>query len=206
MFKISHVVSHKLEETRHSFIAARSSLYSKVTTAFAVAMKQISLLLLLLTGIAGAHENDDIDSDQHSFGEFMMTGSGDEHDEHNDHDDTQEVRVKWSTDVVLNALMAFGINDTAFRPGQIICPSSNLGSSYKESKVTVGVVGCKLDPLISHYTPQQRKLLQGYHDDDIYESLNCTDTINIAGYFPPVPGTYYKCDYCMHTCIVLHLA
>ena len=88
-------------------------------------------------------------------------------------------------DAIANALAMFGINDTIFRPGQIICPDSNLSSPYKRNRVVIGVVGCFLDPLISQYTLQQRLVLQKHHDDG---EFNCSDAINLAGYYPSIPG------------------
>lgn len=158
-----------------------TSLYLKVHIALRATMQQISLLLLLLIGLGGAHESHS--SDQQIL-EVVRTETVDDHGGGNNN--THEDDAESSNDAILNALMAFGINDTDLRPGQILCPLSNLGSSYKGNQIIVGAVGCRLDPLISHYTAEQKKALKGHHDDS--ESLNCTESIDLAGYFPPIPG------------------
>ena len=153
-------------------------------------MQQISLFLLLVIGLGGAHESHN--SDQQIL-EVERTGNIDDHGGNND---AHEGDTESSNEAILNALMEFGINDTDLRPGQILCPPSNLGSTYKGNRIIVGAVGCRLDPLISHYTTEQKKALKGHHDDD-GESLNCTDSINLAGYFPPIPGiTVTQCPIC----------
>ena len=147
-------------------------------------MQQISLFLLLLIGLGGAraHENLGQDSDQQIL-EAVTTESTDDHVRSSVTLEVDNTESKVN-DGILNALMAFGINDTDLRPGQLLCPSSNLGSSYKGNRIIVGVVGCRLDPVISHYSEEQKRALKGHHD----VSLNCTDSVNLAGYLPPVPG------------------
>ena len=150
--------------------------------ALETAMQQISLLLLLVIGLGGSHE------DQHSNQQLLQIVTTESIGEDGGSNNAQEVDVELSKNAVLNALMAFGINDTDIRPGQILCPPSHLNSSYKGNRIVVGAVGCKLDPLIAHYTEEQKRALKGHHDDD-YISPNCTDSImNLAGYFPPIPG------------------
>ena len=149
-------------------------------------MQQMSLLLLLLIGLSRAHETLDQNSDKQTL-EVERTESVDDDTGPSGSSGALKTDTQLSTsDAILNALMAFGINDTDLRPGQILCPPSNLGSSYKQNCIIVGVVGCELDPVISHYTSEQKRALKGHHSD--YFSLNCTDSINLAGYFPPVPG------------------
>lgn len=93
-----------------------------------------------------------------------------------------------SRSVIEQTLEEFGINDTEFRTGQILCPPSHLrnGSSYKRKRITIGLAGCFIDPLIAQYTPQQRKVLQE-HDNGV---KNCSASLDIAGYFPPIPGMF----------------
>ena len=180
-----------MEESQQSAFMVASYMYvatspytSRCVQALRTIMQHLSLLLLLLIRLGGAHEAHN--SNQQSL-EVMTT------DDHGDYDTLEEVDVESSNSAILNALMAFGINDTDIRPGQILCPPSNLSISYKKNRIVVGAVGCRLDPLISHYTMEQKRVLKGHHD--VNNSLNCTDSINLAGYFPPVPGII-KCQAC----------
>ena len=106
-------------------------------------MQQISLILLLLIGLSRAHESHS--SDQQIL-EVVRTETADDH-EGNNNIHKGDAESSNESDAILNALMAFGINDTDLRPGQILCPPSNLGSSYKGNRIVVGAVGCRLDPL-----------------------------------------------------------
>ena len=139
-------------------------------------------LLLLLLGTGGAHDQ----NSEEQILEVVPT----EPERVDDYVITSGILQKGIelsvNDAILNALVAFGINDTDLRPGQLLCPKSNLGSSYKRNQIIVGAVGCRLDPLIAQYSTEQKKALKGHHSDNV--SLNCSDAVHLAGYFPPVPG------------------
>jgi hypothetical protein len=143
-------------------------------------MQLLSLLLLLLLG---THVDNHQDSDQQIL-EVVTTESVDDYTINSGILKKSGVELSVN-DAILNALVAFGINDTDLRPGQLLCPVSELGSSYKRNRIIVGVVGCRLDPLIAEYSAEQKRALKGNNGD---VSLNCTDSVNLAGYFPPVPG------------------
>ena len=96
-------------------------------------------------------------------------------------------RSDLDTSIIQNILEAFGINDTEFRPGQLMCPPTNLSGGYKEKTITIGMAGCLIDPPISQYTSQQRALLKMHHDTG---AVNCSDTAGLAGYIPPIAGIY----------------
>ena len=132
-------------------------------------------LLLLLLGFVSAHDDDNRNVEFTNTNPMMEdTGYYSEHG------------ADLDATIVQNVLEAFGINDTEFRPGQLMCPPTNLTGMYKEKTITIGMAGCLIDPLISQYTSQQRKLLRMHHDAS---EVNCSDTAGLAGYLPPIAGT-----------------
>ena len=146
-------------------------------------------MLLLLLGTGGAHV-DESDNHQNSDQQVLEVVAT-EPERVDDYVITSGILLNFEgielsvNDAILNALVAFGINDTDLRSGQLLCPMSRLGSSYKRNRIIVGAVGCRLDPLIAQYTAEQKRALTGqYHN----VSLNCSDAVHLAGYFPPVPG------------------
>lgn len=148
-------------------------------------MQLLSLfLLLLLLGTGGAHDQNSeeqilevVATEPERVDDYVITSGILQ----NGIDSKSSVN-----NAILNALVAFGINDTDLRPGQLLCPTSNLGSSYKSNRIIVGAVGCRVDPLIAQYSTEQKNALKGYRSDNV--SLNCSDAVYLAGYFPPVPG------------------
>lgn len=155
-------------------------------------MQLLSLFLLLLLGTGGAH----VDNHQNSEKQILEVVAT-EPERVDDYVITSGILQKGIessvNDAILNALVTFGINDTDLRPGQLLCPTSHLGGSYKRNRIIVGAVGCRLDPLIAQYTTEQKKALKGHHN----VSLNCSDAVHLAGYFPPVPGSYNNNSACL---------
>lgn len=141
------------------------------------------LILLLLTGIVRAHQLHDQRATFASDQNATVTENLDE-EIVGEHAGVEQNRI-----ALQNALVAFGINDTELNSGQIICPPSNLSSDYKRTKVVIGVAGCLMDPLISQYTVKQRQILKA-HDE---EESNCSETVNLAGYLPPIAGIKHYC-------------
>ena len=151
-----------------------------VATA-AITMQHISFILLLFVGFCGSLEDSDSSSRLFELKPETIEDVGVEGELQTNltrEDDEQN-------SAILNTLMAFGIDDVEFRAGQILCPLSNYSSANKRRRIVLGLVGCNLDPTTSQFTPEQRELLERYHNQS---APNCTDSIDLAGYIPPVPG------------------
>ena len=129
-------------------------------------------LLLLVLSYVAPHE------DRHQHVEFIDTPLSTEN--------TRDYGSHPSDLVIQNVLKAFGINDTEFRTGQLMCPPTNLTGGYKEKTITIGMAGCLIDPLISQYTSRQRALLKMHYQDT--GPVNCSATAGLAGYIPPIAG------------------
>ena len=153
-------------------------------------MQQALLILLLLTAsISGTHETREEENLLTSF----VTHNLDE-EKGNNFTEVEHNFNDMSRIAIANTLAAFGVNETDFRPGQTICPSTNLSSSYKRRRISVGVAGCILDPLIAHYNKEQREALKE-EQLQYHSTLNCTDPIYVPGYFPPVSGMHASCNH-----------
>ena len=137
-------------------------------------MQSVLFILLISNLLVEAHE------DQHHIPSQTVNTI-----EETENYTSNDPGVESMSSVIQNALNAFGINDTEFRIGQLICPSTNLTSNYKRKTITIGMAGCVIDPLISQYTLEEREALRIHHD---VGNLNCSTTVGLAGYLPPIPG------------------